>query len=169
MSDVHDMIGSARTTEGGVYPVAGVYPILYVNACKMVDSRKGDKLFCAELDIIESNVPDRPKGSRMSWMANLTKHDAAPGNARAFLAAAAGIEVENVDAEGSRAAVGMHNPLCGRLVRLDASDTKTRAGGHFTLCRFSTLPDALQAQADQLWARAGFAPYPDAADCGPPF
>lgn len=157
MSDIHDMIGSANVTEGGVYPIAGVYPILYLDACKMVESRKGDKLFCAEFDIIESNVEERPSGSRMSWMANLTKHDAAPGNARAFLAAAAGIKPENVDAEGSRAAVSSHNPLHGRLVRLDASNTKTRAGGDFTLCRFSALPEELQDQAERLHADAGFA------------
>lgn len=156
MSDVHDMIGSAKVTEGGVYPLAGVYPILYLDAVKMVDSRKGDRLFCAEFDIIRSEVDERPAGSRMSWMANLTKHDAAPGNARAFLAAAAGIDPENVDAEGSRAAVSPQNPLHGRLVRLDASQTKTRAGGDFTLCRFSALPDELQARAEALREDAGF-------------
>jgi hypothetical protein len=157
MSDIHEMIGNAKATEGGVYPVAGVYPVLYLDACKMVESRKGDKLFCAEFDIVESNVEERPAGSRMSWMANLTKHDAAPGNVRAFLAAAVGIPVENVDAEGSRQAVGPANPLHGRLMRLDASDTKTRAGGDFTLCRFSALPDELQSQAEKLRANAGFA------------
>lgn len=158
-ADIHDMIGSAQTSEGGVYPLAGVYPVLYLDTCKMIDSRKGDKLFCAEFDIIESNVEERPAGSRMSWMANLTKHDAAPGNARAFLAAAAGIKVENVDSEGSRAAVSSQNPLHGRLMRLDASNTKTRAGGDFTLCRFSALPEEMQEQASKLRAQAGFAPF----------
>lgn len=157
MADIHDLIGSAQTSEGGVYPEPGVYPMLFIDACKVIDSRKGDKLFCAEFDILESKVPERPSGSRMSWIANLTKHDAAPGNVRKFLAAACGLEVEQVDPAGSRAAVSPQNPLHGRLVRLDANMTKTRAGGDFTLCNFSALPENLQAQSAALREAAGFA------------
>lgn len=159
MADLHDLIGNAQVTDGGIYPEPGVYPVLFLDACKMVESRKGDKLFCAEFEILESNVDERPAGSRMSWMANLSKHDAAPGNVRAFLAAAAGITPDGVDAEGSRAAVSSANPLHGRVLRLEASNTKTRAGGDFTLCRFSALDDGMQAKAKELREAAGFSPF----------
>jgi len=156
MSDVHDRIGNAKTSESGVYPEPGVYPVLEIDSCRVIDSRKGDKLFCAEFNILESRVEERPAGSSMSWMANLTKHDAAPGNVRKFLAAAAGVTVENVDPEGSAAAVSSHNPLHGRLVRLEAMMTKTRAGGDFTLCKFTSLPDDVQALRDDYRRAASF-------------
>lgn len=155
-ADIHDIIGTAATSESGVYPEPGVYPILRIDVAKVIESRKGDKLFCAEMEILDSQVAERPAGTTMSWMANLTKHDAAAGNVRKFLASAAGITVEQVDPEGSRAAVSPQNPLHGRLVRLEAVATKTRAGGDFTLCKFSALPEELQARSTELRDAAGF-------------
>lgn len=153
-----DRVESAEGRGGGIYPVPGVYNCLFVDTIKMIRSRKGDDLFVAEFDIIESTVAERPRGSRMSWIANF-RHDATPGNVKAFLAATMGIPQDKVDAAGCKFACSDKNPCRGRLVRLEASNTVTKSGNDFTLCQWRPIPKEIQEQNDQLRLEAGFAPF----------
>lgn len=153
--DPFSRIGGSDVRKGGTYPVPGVYPILLVDVVKLITSRKGEDIFIAEFEILESNVDERPTGTRMSWAANL-KHDPSPGNIKAFLAAAGDVDPEEVNSEAAQLACSEDNPLHGRLVRLEATITTTKSGNAFTLCDFRPLPEKVQAQADKLREKAGF-------------
>ena len=83
-------IAEAKTSKGGVYPIPGNY-LCQIEAVKMVTSRARENLFCVEFYILESDEETRPVGSRMSWMANLTRHDAALGNIKSFLGGTTGL------------------------------------------------------------------------------
>lgn len=150
-----DRIGDSKPNEGGVYPEPGVYPLLGVNVLKMIKSRKGDDIFIAEFDIIQSEVEDRPAGTCMSWVGNF-KYDAVPGNVRMLLAAIMGVPVNDVDAAGSQFAVSVKNPCRGRLVRLSATTITTKSGNPFTLCKFSAIDEETQKDSEQLRKSAGF-------------
>jgi hypothetical protein len=157
-SDPYDKVGNAEITERGVFVLPGIYPLLYCDVLKMIRSFKGADLFIAEFDILESNVPERPAGTKVSWIANFA-HLPTPGNVRAFLAALMGVDPEEVDRDGAKYACSKDNPCRGRLVRLQAGETTTRAGGNFTVCNWSTIPKEIQDQAEALRIAAGFAPF----------
>jgi hypothetical protein len=150
-----ERIGNSQPTEGGVYPIPGVYPLLYVNTLKMIKSRKGEDVFIADFDIVTSDVPERPAGSVMSWVCNF-KHDAAPGNVRLLLAAVTATPLDQVDAAGSQFAVSPQNPCHGRLVRLTASQTITKSGNPFTVCKWDIVSEEHQQRADEYRKQAGF-------------
>lgn len=154
-NDPFSRIADSDPAASSAYPEAGLYPLLFVDVLKMIRSRKGDDVFIAELDILESNVASRPKGTRMGWAVNF-RHDAAPGNVKSFLAAAFNVDVEDIDKEGVKEALSDSNPAHGRLVRLEATDIKTKAGNPFTRCNWSPVPKDLQDKADELREQAGF-------------
>ena len=156
--DPFNRIGDSEGRQGGVYPVAGVYPLLYVDVLKMIRSRKGDDVFVAEFDIVQSEVAGRCAGTRMSWAVNF-RHDASPGNVKAFLAAVMDVLAEQVDSEGASCACGPDNPCHGRFVRLEATQTETKSGNPLTLCNWRPVADELQGQADELRQSAGFTPF----------
>jgi hypothetical protein len=154
-NDPFAKVGDADARLNSVYPVAGVYPVLQVDAMKMITSRKGDDVFIAEFDVLESLCPDRPAGTRMSWAVNF-RHDAAAGNVKSFIAAVMNSDASEVDAESARYACSPENPCSGRLVRLEATETITKSGSPFTVCSFRPIPDPQQAQAEALRKKAGF-------------
>ncbi len=156
--DVFDDIERSDGRAGGIYPIPGVYPVLYVDVVKMIRSRKGDDVFIAEFEILQSAVVDRPGGTKMSWAVNF-RHDASPGNVKAFIAAVANVPQNAVDAQGCRRACSTENPLHGKLVRLEASMTKTHAGNDFTLCTWRPVPDELAKKAQELRDQVFGAPF----------
>jgi len=160
MSDF-DGIEKAQVFKSSNYILPGTYPILFINSLKKIRSQKnGNKLFIAELDIIESKVDGRPPGTDMSAIFNLTKHgETALGNVKALLAAAIDVPEDKIDAKTADLAVSSENPFHGRLIRCEAVDITTRDGEPFTKPNFSPLPAELQAQAAELHEKAGFAPF----------
>lgn len=150
-----DRVAASEGRFGGVYPQPGVYPLLYVDVVKMIRSRKQEDVFIAEFDVLESEVPSRLKGTRMSWAVNF-RHDASPGNVKAFLAAVMNVPQTEVDGKGCQYACSAENPCHGRLIRLEAVQTKTKANNDFTLCNWRALPDDIQAKAAELRKQAGF-------------
>ncbi len=159
--DPFDRIGGANVSKGGVYPLPGVYPVVQVDKLVMKKNRNNEDIFIAELDILQSNVPERVAGSSMSWICNLTKHkDMAPGNVRGFIAALMNVATEQVGSNEARIACGPGNPCHGRLVRLEAVNIKTKnTGNDFTKCNWQPIADDGQAQAAELRAAAGFPPF----------
>jgi hypothetical protein len=157
-SSPFDRVEDSEGRTGGIYPQPGIYQVLYVDVIKMIRSRKGEDVFIAEFDILQSDVPERKAGTRMSWAVNF-RHDASPGNVKAFLAAVMNVQQTEVDAKGAQYACSEKNPCHGRLVRLEAVMTKTKSGNDFTLCNFRPLADDMQGKADELRAAAGFAPF----------
>lgn len=144
-TDLFDAIGDSDEGYDSVYVLAGVYPVVEVEAVKIVSSRKGDDIFIAELRILQSLVDERPEGTQMSWAANF-RHDATAGNVKSFLAATMNVPAAEVDADGARFACSEENPCQGRLLRIEAANIVTKAGNDFTRCSFRALPDEIQEQ-----------------------
>lgn len=142
-------IGTADVSPKAVYPEPGLYPVLYVDAVKMIRSRKGDDLFTVEFLILQSAVDERPEGTKLTWQANM-RHDAGPGNARAFIAAAMDCPLDEVTPEAATLACSAGNPCHGRLVRMSANQITTKAGNPFTVCDWSPLSPEFQAKAEEV-------------------
>lgn len=144
---IFERIGTAEVSIRGIYPMPGVYPVLYIDTVTIFRSRKGYDLFTVSFLILESQVADRPAGTKMSWQANL-QNDAGPGNARAFLASNLDSPIQEVTPEVVTLACSSENPCHGRLVRLSATGTKTKADKDFTICEWTALAPEFQAQAE---------------------
>lgn len=166
-----DRVAESDPTKGGVYFKDGVYPLLYIEKVHLKQSRKGKDLYIVELKILSSNVEDRPEGSEVSQVYNLSDHDAAPGNVKAFIGAAMGDEAfANADIEkmtleerkefiaAIEETTSASNPLHGRLVRAEARTIETKAKTPFTLVTFGIIPEEVQAKAQELH-NAAFAPF----------
>lgn len=130
-------IESAKVNQGGVYFNPGKY-LVEVIAVKTIKSRKNMDLYIVECEILDSDVADRPTGSRASWVVNLAQ-DAAMGNIKAFLAAANGIDPSDEDAvqreiteEVADLSYADENPVAGVKLGLQVTLVKTRAGTDFS-------------------------------------
>lgn len=120
-------IESASSSEGGVYLLPGAYR-LKVDAIKTGTSRKKRDFFVAEFSILESNNPERPAGTKASWMVMLDL-DTALGNIKDFLETLSG---GDVDEEGVELAVSAANPFAGLEIKASAANVKTKKGTDFT-------------------------------------
>lgn len=139
-------VGSASVSQTGVYFIPGNY-VVTIKKVFTMRSRKKDDLFIVEAVIDQSNVPERPHGSKASWVVNF-KNDAALGNIKGFIAAVNGIDPsdekavnEQVDEDTCEYVVGDDNPLEGKQVNLTCVNIKTKAGGDFTLHQWSPAED----------------------------
>ena len=94
----------------------------------------------------------------LTYVANF-RHDATPGNIKMLVAAIMNADPSEVTAESSKIAFSDQNPCHGRLVRLEATETKTRANKDFTLHKFLPIPNDVQQKAAELRANAGFTPF----------
>jgi len=137
-------IESARVGGGGIYFLQGIYRVEIVKVFAM-KGRKGDDLFIVETKILESDNAERRVGGSCSWVVNL-KHEPALGNIKGFIAAANGIDPTNkaevdsqVNEEAVEAACHADNPLEGIIIDLEATEIKTKAGGDFTLHKWSPV------------------------------
>jgi len=126
-------IKEAQVNKGGVYLNKGNY-LLEVEAVKLIQSRKKDDLFVVETKVIECDGDEaNPEGTSASWIANLTKHDAAMGNVKMFLQAVdPDLDDSSLEAAADMA-VGDDNPLKGETVKCQVSMIETRAGNPFSL------------------------------------
>lgn len=152
-----DGIEDAESNQGSNYILPGVYPVVYIAACKMVKSQKGNEtFFIGELDIISSKVDDRPAGTSMSWMVNM-RHQPALGNIKGFIAQVLGVDEKSVTGPAAEAVVSAANPLAAKLIRLEAIVIETVGNKKpFTKCNWANLPSDVQAKAAELHKAAGF-------------
>jgi hypothetical protein len=120
------------STAGGAYLTSGQH-LFRIHALKMPPNLRAGECFIAELEVIESTNPDYQKGQSVSWIRNITKHkEMALADVKAFLAAVAGCAEEDIDSRGADASVGPAQPFAGYLVRCEAWQKPTKAGGEFT-------------------------------------
>jgi hypothetical protein len=141
-----DAIGGS----GGRYFMPGVYKVKIKRVFQMVSRKKKD-LVIIEAEVLESDVPARPKGSAWSQCLNFSDHDAALANYKQFICAAFGVDADDEEAveafdkkfakEGGIAGLGERaceekgpdaNPLAGYVMPLVCANVTTRAGGDFT-------------------------------------
>jgi len=155
--DIYDDVFDSQGQFSKAYPLPGIYPIIRIDSVKMIVTKKsGDTMFIANTEILQSNVVDRPVGSRMPWICNM-RNKPAWGAVKSFIAAAAGCTLEELTANDIREACGVANPLYGRLLRLEAVMGEKKEGKEpFTSCSWCTVADDLQVQSDELRKAAGF-------------
>lgn len=154
-------IEEAQSSMGGNYVLPGTYPTLFINAVKTIKSQEdGSDLFIAELDILDSKVEGRDKGSSMSWIVNFA-HQPALGNIKAFIAAAMSRSEDEISEKIADAVVTTDNPLHGQLVRCEATEIMTKKKKQpFTKCNWSAIAAEKQAEAADLHKAAGFESTP---------
>lgn len=141
-------IDKATPSEGGVYLLPGQYVVEIVK-CKSGTTRKKLDFFLSELRVLQSSNPERPVGSLCTWFVGIMPDTGALGNIKRFLAIANDVEDADVDDAGAEMAVSDTNPLAGTLLRADAVNVKTRAGGDFTRVSWAKF-DGTQREADTL-------------------
>lgn len=124
-------IEEATSSAGGNYIKPGRH-LFKIVALKAKMSRKKKSLAIAELEVLESTSHE--VGESVSWMANLTDHDAAIGNVKGLLAAIGEITEEDVDEAGADRAFSSENPFEDQKVACDAFMVKTKANNDFTKC-----------------------------------
>jgi len=154
---IHDLVGDAEVTNRGVYFIEGTYRVLQVEQIFEMVSQNDDDLVIIECAILQSDVKDRPAGSRVSQVYNF-RYKSTPGNVRAMLAAVFAVPVEEITPEVSMLACSQEQPCAGRLVRVEAKLGETRAGNPFTFVSWKPLRDDMQLQAAELREAAGFEP-----------
>jgi hypothetical protein len=106
-------------------------------------SRKQQKLFIIECEIVESDNPNRPPGMECSQVIVIKPDTPAMGNVLAFIAASQGIDPYNtankelIKKEITEAfceyVVTKENPLGGKRLRLKCAPIKTKADTDFTV------------------------------------
>lgn len=148
-----DGMNEASSNNSGVYFLPGRYPRLELKRVDVIKNRKGDTCFLVEADIIESDVDERREGTSASWVANLTRHDAAMGNVKAFFEAViAGYpEMKTVLADPNKFNGNFEKfteylvkaqILVGCEIALSATNTRTKAGTDFTIHRWHPVSQA---------------------------
>lgn len=154
-------IRDATQGSGGRYFMPGTYKVKIVQVFQKVSRPPKKKdLVIIEAEILESDVPARPKGSRWSQVMNFTDHEAAPGNFKQFICATMGVDADDDDAveeldkkhmpKGGSPGDGIQylcdaaveekgkdaNPLAGFVMPLVCANVQTKAGGDFTTHRW---------------------------------
>ncbi len=149
-------IGEAKVYSSGNYIRAGQH-LFKVEELKAFESRKKDDMYVAELEVVESegginleseDVPAHKPGEKVSWMANLTQHDAAIGNVKGFLAALADAEIEEITEEVAEASVNPKQPFKGWYIMCQAKVILTKAGKPFTVMNWYHVGETLPTAAE---------------------
>lgn len=155
--------GTAPLSMAGIYLNEGHKYLLEIADVKMITSRKGDNLFCAEFVIHESDDPKLGPGFKPSWLTNL-KQDAAMGNIIVFVGAVNGIDSRdepslraNVTEDVLEVVVSPKNPLRGRYVQVITKNKKTKAGNDFTMHYWEPVPPGFVPPASRLTERGAAA------------
>ena len=136
-------VADSKPTVGGKYFLPGNY-LVEIQRCKEGETRKKIPFFVVECKIIQSDNPDMKVGTDCSWLVMMDK-DAAPGNIKAFVMAAAGVEEDEVDEAGCEEICSERQPLAGTKMRVEAYNKPTKAGMPFTRLNWELVEDASEA------------------------
>ena len=134
MANAFAGIGEADVSKGGVYVLPGVYKCR-INRVVSKDSRQSGTGFIVELNILESDNPDRPVGTDMSWT-TWNKFESFLGNVKRCICQLTGEEEKNIDEESVVDVLADDQPLAGMEVIVKGVNTKTRAGKDFCVVDF---------------------------------
>lgn len=138
LESMYKKIANAETSGDGIYLLDGAYRIR-VELVKFFETRKHKTMFLVEMTILQSTNEARPAGMEVSWMCNLTDHDAAFGNVKQFLGACFGVDPndkEALDAQITPTVISqstaVSNPLGGTIlpVECETRNNKTNEGKH---------------------------------------
>lgn len=137
-------MGELDPSSGGIYFEPGVY-LLAVAKIKVDQSQSGHPYFVVEFDILESSHPQRPVGTRMSWMSTLKdrRHiETFLRNVKGCLLAIIqtghpSVSLNQVNDQAVQWACSEQQPLTGVRVRAQATAITTSEGNPFTKVVFS--------------------------------
>lgn len=127
-------IENVQVNGGGVYLLPGANYEVKITAVKTISARGGWHGFVAEFEIVASTHPERPAGMMCSWMVKLDPkyRETALANIKGFVAAASGLQPNDIDEAGVEAVVAADNPLKGMRLKASVTDIKTKEGKDFT-------------------------------------
>jgi len=127
-----EMIATAEVSQNGVWWLDGIYKI-EIEAVKMITSRKEVACFIVEGTALESSNPERPIGTKGSWVVALNK-DPAAGNIKAFFQAVTGRDDYTAEEWDELAddAISDDNPLQGYKVKLQVVTIQTKNNTPFS-------------------------------------
>lgn len=109
----------------------------------VIQSRKNKQLYTIECEVLQSDCPEQPAGTRCTAMVDLSNRDMRDKNLLTFLSACMGYD-PGTFARGTlppvggswsnlaRMTVGADQPLRGRELAVRVVARETRAGGEFT-------------------------------------
>jgi len=161
-----EKVTNATVNGGGVYFKAGTYKV-EISAVKSILSRMNENMFVVETEILESNVDELRPGTKCSQVINLSKHDSAPGNIKAFMCAALDVKADEITEDEVELAVSEENPLKGTIMGLVCTTTKTKRNTDFTLHQWRHISEPTGSlKATKHVDR--HAPPPAAAGAPPP-
>lgn len=139
-----------------VFFVPGEYGLLRIEKCEYVEKSKfkQKEFFKATLEVVKSSVPERPAGSRISWMVMRRNKDGKP-NARYFanikkllMAAFNTDDPADIDADMMQLVTDEKRQVAaGKYVSATATNIDLDGGGKFTQLDWK--------HADEKLARTG--------------
>jgi hypothetical protein len=148
---IWDDIEKAEVFTKGKWLEPGLYEV-EVTACKENDRQAANgEAFIVEMTVLSTSRPDdHPVGSTASWVRKFdtpTKTKMSHSAMLEFFCAAMGFEPTKVNAEKIKARLGAiqgritgeENLLRGKRVKVETFHTGTRAGGLFTIHRWSPV------------------------------
>jgi hypothetical protein len=153
-------IEEAHSSDRDPYIIPGAYPILRIDSMRAFWSeREKTDFFIVHFEIIESNVEDRPIGTRVCWMKDFNK-EITLGLIKKLVAAILDEPIEKVTGDICNELIADDNPANGRLISCQATlETSKKTGRDYTKEKWIPIPEEIQNQSDELRAKAGFPPF----------
>lgn len=157
-------IAEANPTDGtGMYFLPGQYPLVQVDRLKLFESKDPKKgkaeLFVIVCDVLDSQVQQRPAGTRGVAQTLNSNHPSAKDDGKRFISALFP-SVTNIDGDGVKALTSDEQPAHGRLLSLECYEkVNEKTGKKFTKHIWRSVPDELQEKAAELRAKAGLTPF----------
>jgi hypothetical protein len=165
---VFDQIANAEVRAASTpFPLPGNYLVCvdYVQMTKTKDS--GHDLFVVEFEILESQVSERPAGTRIRWQQDIQKYRGAFSAIKTFISVLSDTPSEDIDGQAVQYVCSDKNPTNGLLIGMSAvaatnqrgETLMTKNNEPFCKCSWRNIPEEMQKQKDELREKAGFPPF----------
>lgn len=142
-----DDIDSAEGSKGGAWVLPGVYKVRITKCSGRDKNRKGFPQFVAEMDILESNNPERPAGGKMAWICVFKPDTPALGNVRTFISIIEQAPLEQVTKQVGEFYTSAAQPAAGAIMKLVAYNIKTKKDADFTVVEWELVESPPGAEA----------------------
>lgn len=137
-----DGLQNAQVFERGQYLTPGEYTLEIQKTIAKRSQNSGD-VFIVEFTILESNNPEKPVGSRASWVQSFKNVTIALSSIKEFLLAALGVDTSDKaklreveprieDIMNTCVASPGDNPLTGERIKVSVVNVTTKKGGPFS-------------------------------------
>lgn len=116
--------------------------LVEIDACKISDTRSG-VFFIVEMDIVESDNPERAAGTKMSWMVKRKDEfeETFLSNVKDFIMGVTGLDENKITDETAMKIIAPDQPLSGVRARLTAYQSTLKNGNEFTRTIWEAVDD----------------------------